>query len=317
LSATIKKWQPAEISLAYRLGEIGLFSARLKGFANRTHFTRTEPYAVLPDPQAESGENADFYFYPTYPVAFEPVPIATTGDWLVYTPYDFDNYFIDLKAIGSFDAYLKQFSSKSRSTLLRKVRKFEEASGGEISWRTFNQPEQMDEFFSLALPLSDATYQSRLLDSGLPRGPGFIEQAKTLAAGGGVRAFILFLNTKPVAYVFCFSNEGIVTYDYVGYDPSASNLSPGTILQFLILRSLFADPECSIFDFTEGEGAQKQFFGTASRRCAKSYFLRRSLKNVCLVRLHHGLNKFVEGIGALLDRFEIKARVRALIRRTA
>ena len=144
---------------------------------------------------------------------------------------------------------------------------------GEIFWPTFNQPAQMEEFFSLALPLSDATYQSRLLDSGLPRDPPFIEQAKTLAAGGGVRTFILFLNAKPVAYVFCFSNEGIITYDYVGYDSSVSNLSAGTILQFLILRSLFSDPECSIFDFTEGEGAQKQFFGTASRRCAKSYFL--------------------------------------------
>ena len=314
---TVKKWQRVEVALAYRLGEIGLFSAQLRGFANRTHFTRMEPYAALPNPQAESGETAGFYFYPTYPIAFKPTTVARTGDWLVYTPYDFNNYFIDLRAIGSFEAYLKQFSSKSRSTLLRKVRKFEEASGGEISWRAFSQSAEMEEFFSLALPLSDTTYQARLLESGLPRTPAFIEQAKTVAAGGGVRAFILFLNAKAVAYVFCFCHEGIVTYDYVGYDSSAGNLSPGTVLQFLILRSLFSDSECAIFDFTEGEGSQKQFFSTDSRRCAKSYFLRRSLKNVCLVRLHQGLNAFVEGIGALLDRFEIKARVRALIRRTA
>jgi CelD/BcsL family acetyltransferase involved in cellulose biosynthesis len=317
LSAAAQKWQPVEVALAYRLGEIGLFSAHLRGFANRTHFTRVEPYAALPDPQVESGEIAGFYFYPTYPIAFEPPTVTRTGDWLVYTPYDFENYFIDLKAIGNFEAYLKKFSSKSRSTLLRKVRKFEEASGGAISWRAFSQRAEMEEFFSLALPLSDTTYQSRLLDSGLPRTPAFKEQAKTIAAGGGVRAFILFLRARPVAYVFCFCNEGIVTYDYVGYDSSASNLSPGTVLQYLMLQSLFSDPACSIFDFTEGEGAQKQFFSTDSRRCAKSYFLRRSLKNVCLVRLHQGLNAFVEGIGALLDRFEIKSRVRALIRRTA
>lgn len=317
MSASDQQWQPVEVALTYRLGELSLFSVHFAGLANRTHFTHTEAYAGLPNPQAESGMDAGFYFYPSYPVAFDPETVATSGKWLVYTPYVFDRHFVDLKAIGSFETYLKQFSAKSRSTLLRKIRKFEEASGGKLSWRAFNRPDEMDEFFSLALPLSDATYQSRLLDSGLPSSSAFIDRAKSATAYGGVYAYLLFHQDRPVAYVFCFCSDGIVTYNYVGYDPKVSVLSPGTVLQYLVLQSLFSDPRCSIFDFTEGEGSQKQFFGRASRRCATSYFLPRTLRNVCLVRLHQGLNALVEDIGALLDRFGVKARVRALIRRAA
>jgi len=317
LLPTTHIWCPVEVALTYRLGEIKIFKKAFKGFANREHFTRIKPYDNFPAPEEESAPQSDFYFYPTYPVAFEPGRIDRKGGWLIYTPRVFNNYYVDFRAIGDFEAYLKQFSSKSRSTLLRKVRKFEGASGGPPQWRIFRTPSEMDEFFSLALPLSDTTYQSRLLDSGLPRSKAFIDRAKETAAQGGARGFLLFIKDRPVAYVFSYLRAGIVTYDYVGFDSSESSLSPGTVLQYLILRELFSDPNCSIFDFTEGEGAQKQFFGTASQRCAKSYFLRRTLMNELLIRTHIALNSFVESIGANLDRLGIKAKVRRFIRRAS
>jgi CelD/BcsL family acetyltransferase involved in cellulose biosynthesis len=315
LTETAGPWRETEVALTFRLGEIKVASKSLRGFANRRHFTRTNAFKGLPDPEQESAPEANFYFYPTYPIAFEPARIARSGDWLIYTPYAFDNYYVDLAAIGSFEAYLKLFSSRSRSTLLRKVRKFEEAGGGALNWRVFSARSEMSEFFALALPLSGTTYQSRLLGSGLPESKEFREHVERVAERGGVRGFLLFLKDKPVAYVVCFVSDGIVTYDYVGYASSESALSPGTVLQFLVLKALFADPSCSIFDFTEGEGAQKKFFGTASQRCAKSYFLRRSLRNAVLIRAHKGLNDFVEAVGRLLDRLGIKAAVRRLVRR--
>jgi len=317
LLPTTHIWRPVEVALTYRLGEIKIFKKVFEGFANREHFTRITPYRNFPAPEEESAPESDFYFYPAYPVAFDPVRIDRKGDWLIYTPHVFNNYYVDFRAIGDFEAYLKQFSSKSRSTLLRKVRKFEAASDGPPRWRIFRTPSEMEEFFSLALPLSEATYQSRLLDSGLPRSKAFIDRAKETAAQGDARGFLLFIKDKPVAYVFCYSRTGIVTYDYVGFDSSESSLSPGTVLQYLILRELFSDPNCFIFDFTEGEGAQKQFFGTTSQRCAKSYFVRRTLMNEFLIRAHMALNSFVESVGAYLDRLGIKAKVRRLIRRAS
>jgi hypothetical protein len=58
-------------------------------------------------------------------------------------------------------------------------------------------------------------------------------------------------------------------------------------------------------------------FGTEALLCAKSYFFRRTLMNRALVNMHYGLNRFVESVGLLLDKWGFKARLRKLIRRAA
>ena len=88
------------MGLSYRAGEIRLWTAKLGGLAPTTHYTRMRTYSELPDPAAESAARSDFFFYPSYPVAFEPRPVERRGDWLVYTPYTFACPYIYLRAIG-------------------------------------------------------------------------------------------------------------------------------------------------------------------------------------------------------------------------
>jgi hypothetical protein len=142
-------------------------------------------------------------------------------------------------------------------------------------------------------------------------------EAKRRAADGGALGFILFLHRRAVAYVFCFRQNGIVTYDYVGFDPGRAELSPGTVLLYLVLQYLFAEGRSRIFDFTEGEGGHKRLFGRSSVHCAKSYMLTDSWGNRILVRSHRGLNWSVEFVGRWLDRMGLKGRIRAMIRRSA
>jgi hypothetical protein len=70
----------------------------------------------------------------------------------------------------SYQDYLAGFSSKTRSTLGRKYRKLAERSGGALDIRDFNRADQIDAFMADAVPLSRRTYQTRLLDAGLPEG---------------------------------------------------------------------------------------------------------------------------------------------------
>jgi CelD/BcsL family acetyltransferase involved in cellulose biosynthesis len=151
----------------------------------------------------------------------------------------------------------------------------------------------------------------------LPSDPSFAAAVQARAATGDALGFILYLAGKAVAYVLCFRTEGIVTYDYVGFDAARSELSPGTVLQYLILQFLFAEGRSRIFDFTEGEGSQKRFFGTSSVRCGKSYMLEDTFANRLLLGSHSSLNRCVELVGQFLDRIGLKDKVRALIRRNA
>lgn len=317
MTSSADAWTPVKVELAYRLGEIPLFSWPLSGYAMRRHFTLIAPYANTPSPEVAGAPASDFLFYPCYPVSQDPPVVQRYSRWLVYTPYSFNNRFVDLRSIGTFDAYLQQFSSKSRSTLQRKVRKFEQSSQGRIDCRLYRTSEEVAEFLRIARPLSAGTYQARLLGAGLPESPEFQNHAVAMAAAGRVRAMLLFLNQAPVAFVFCFCTDGVATFDYVGFDTQFRELSPGTVLQFMLLQNLFSDGDCSIFDFTEGENEQKRLFGTSFQRCAKSYVFRYSIRAALAVTIHRRLNTMTERLGAWLHRFGLKAKLRALIRRTA
>jgi hypothetical protein len=89
------------------------------------------------------------------------------------------------------------------------------------------------------------------------------------------------------------------------------------VLHYFVLQSLFEERPIRILDFTEGEGQHKAFFASDHRLCAKTYFLRRNLFNLMLIRVHCGLNHLVERIGTALDRMGLKTKIKRWIRRVA
>jgi len=310
-------WRPVTLALSYRLGELALFDKQFRGLVDSRHFTQRAPLQGLPAIPDAPDPAPDLYFHPAYPVHSAPEPLVFFEQWIAYTPHCFINYYVDLEQLGSFDAYLAQFSSKSRWTLLRKVRRFAEADGGQLHWRKFTRPSEFDEFFHLATTISANTYQQRLLDKGFPVSPAFIADMKARAERQEAMGYILFLRGEAVAYEYCPCNDGIVSYSYVGYRPSVRSLSPGTVLQYLVLGALFEQRNIRLFDFTEGEGELKRFFSTHGRLCAKTYFFRRNLKNIAYVLAHCSLDNLVSGVGRVLHRLSLKSRVRKLIRALA
>lgn len=227
-------------------------------------------------------------------------------------PQVYSRHYIDM-AIGH-DSYMAQFSAKTRATLKRKMRKLADVDGGTLDVRTHHRPEQLDAFFAAALPLSGQTYQARLLDAGLPGHGAFREEAHRLASADNLRAYILFLEGRAVAYLYLPVVDDVLIYAYLGYDQALASLSPGTVLQMHALEALFAEQRFRYFDFTEGDGAHKALFGTDAVQCATVFLLKPTLANRALLAGHQAFNAAVEGSGAWLDRIGVKARVRKLLR---
>jgi CelD/BcsL family acetyltransferase involved in cellulose biosynthesis len=190
---------------------------------------------------------------------------------------------------GSFDAYLAGFSAKSRSTLRRKVRKFAERSGGAIDLRLYSTPSEMVQFHRYARAVSQLTYQERLLGAGLPDGPEALARMEALACRDSIRGWLLFLDGRPVSYLHAPAEGDTLVYAHLGYDPDISELSPGTVLQFEVMRQLVGQGRFRLFDFTEGEGQHKRQFGTADIDCLDLLLLRGTLPNLAA---GHGLNAF-------------------------
>ncbi|HRO58337.1 MAG TPA: GNAT family N-acetyltransferase [Burkholderiaceae bacterium] len=313
--SSVAPWRRLRTSLGYRIAIFTFWYWRFDALAYDRHFTELqvdEGLSALPD------DNSQCYIFPSYPISKTPAALRIDGDRLIYTPKTFPNYFVDLTLAGGFEQYLQGFSSKTRSTLKRKVRRFAEASpDGKLDWRVYRSPQEIGEFLTIATALSELTYQARLLDCGLPTEPEFREQALELARQGLAYGFMLFVGDRAAAYVFSQRHQGVVSYDYVGHDPEFNALSPGTVLQYQLLEYLFADPQAKVFDFTEGEGAHKALFSTGRRVCAKSLVFPRRFGTGLLVRSHLLLGKLNDLIDSLVDRLALRQKIRRLIRRGA
>lgn len=312
-AAATSSWQEGPFELVYRLGSVPLFRRRLSALHLRGHFLDlpADPAESRP-PLGRLGGGVDVIVAPSHPIR-EPLPRLTTVDGaLRYVVAQYSRHHAELS--GSLDEYLAKFGGKSRNTLKRKVRKFLDLGGGS-GMREYHGPKEIVEFHRRARAVSALTYQERLLDAGLPADPGFLDELVALARADSVRAYVLFLRDEPIAYLCCPAVDGVLLYDYLGYDPRHADLSPGTVLQYLAFEALFREQRFRAFDFTEGEGAHKRLFGTHETLCADICFFPQSASVRFWLGLHAGLDRISVRAAEGLDRLGLKSALKRLMRR--
>jgi CelD/BcsL family acetyltransferase involved in cellulose biosynthesis len=233
---------------------------------------------------------------------------------LRYVPRQLPHYYTDLRG-GPKQAF-QTMSSKTRSTMKRKVRNFEEFCGGELRWRVFRTPDEMRTYLSVACELARKTYQERLFDSGLPDTEEFRRDALALAAQDAVRAFLLFHGEKPIAYLYTPAPDGFLVYNYLGYDPEYATHSPGTVLQYLAFEMLYVEQRYPLYYWGYGYSQTKKVFSTGEVLGADIFYFRPTLRNHAAVRLHYALDRLSERVGMLLDGLSLKRTIRRWLKRT-
>lgn len=200
---------------------------------------------------------------------------------IVHVRQNYTRYFADFS--DGFDAYMAHFSSKSRATLKRKLKRYAELSGGVVDVRGYRTPDEVAAFADAALPVSRRSYQHRLLNAGLPDGDVARAEMATLAGADCVRAFLLFRDGQPVAYLYMPVVDGTLIYAYLGFDPDEAEHSPGTVLQIEAIRMLTEEGRYGRLDFTEGEGQHKRLFSTGGVACADVLLLCPTIGNRVLI----------------------------------
>lgn len=301
------------VTFNFLLGEILIARRTRLLCVRKVHFTEnTLPVSELHTIFSEIPTEAQGCLFSSHPID-NPLPqLSLVPSGICYIPLQTKRYYINLS--GTFEEYMQKFSSKTRSTLRRKIKKFRKLSGGDIDWKTYRSRDEANEFYHLARELSVSTYQERLFDAGLPTDEKFKEQMFELADKGQMFAYILFLNNKAVAYLYTPFHNNIFLYQILGYKSELSKYSPGTVLQFLVLEKLLNEGSYRMFDFTAGEGGQKAFFGTGFINCADIYYLRRDFLNVLLVGSHFTLALISEGIVWFLFKTGLKMKIKKLLR---
>jgi hypothetical protein len=307
-------WTPKRAQLRFLVGEIPLFALELPLLVQETHFTRQLVESGTGDACAgELPASVRGFLIRSRPVTERLPRVSISCGFIRYVPAQYERYFIDLR--GTFAEYLGKFSSKSRWTLQRKVRRLATLSDGRVDWRVYRTPDEMREFYPLARKVSEVSYQERLLHAGLPEDEEFRAEIFEHAKLGRTRGYLLFHQGKPIAYLLCVvEGSDILLYRYLGYNPHYQRWSPGMVLQYLVLEKLFAEREMRMFDFTEGEGPQKKFLSTGSVRCADIYRLPCRPVNLLIVVLHSILDVVSDCVVKTLDMFGLKSHVKNFVR---
>lgn len=215
--------------------------------------------------------DADGYAVTSLPEAM--LATLDTRGLLAFVRQRYVRYHTDL-TLGEA-AWTAGLSGSARSGLKRKAKKLAAVSGGAIDIRAYRTPGDFAVFHPLARTVSATTYQERLLGSGLPEDGAALQM---LAAADRLRAWLLFVDGEPVAYLCCTADGTSLRYDHVGHDPAHDDLSPGAVLQWEAMRQMFAD-RFARFDFTEGEGQHKRQFASAGTACVDVLLLRRTVAN--------------------------------------
>ena len=308
------EWHAAEYPLRFQFGDRTLFTRRLKLQAMQLSLPmllRRDEWSV-PEP-SQLPHNTAGCLVRSVPGDDSDATITRSGGYLRYVIERGPRYYLELS--GSFDEYLqKHFSSKTRSTLQRKIRKFSEFSGGTVDWRVYRSVDEMRAFHAFALAVSDQTYQEKLFGSGLPRSPEFIADMQRRAESDGVRAYVLFSQGTPVAYLYLPTEAETLVYAYLGFAPGFREWSVGTILHWFAVKDLFGESRFRYLDFTEGDGEHKKLFATGNVSAESVLFLRDSPFHRLLLRAHSRTNGISASVGLMLERLGIKSVARRVLR---
>lgn len=162
---------------------------------------------------------------------------------------------IDLPA--TWEAYLAQLSSKDRHELRRKLRRADGARPRiEVARTPAGIGALMDSF--IALHRKSKAGKARFMDT---RMEGFFRRMGAAMAGAGWAAlWLLWLDDRPAAALFCLEYGETVGLYNSGFDPEARALSPGVVLIARTIEDAIARGYRR-YDFLRGDEPYKYGFG--------------------------------------------------------
>jgi len=306
-------WQTAPVTFKFMLSDFVLFkrsrTLKIKPFEG---FSGIETGVLKLPENVTLGPSEKGYLLRSYPLQSRQPVFRRDRGYIYYIPQQFDRYYIDLQA--TFEEYTSKFSSKTRSTIKRKIKKFSAQCEDGLHWESYKTVDEMQQFFDLARQVSETSYQEKLLDAGLPDTESFKSSIVKLAEQDLVRGYLLFDGKRPVAYMYCPVSKGTLIYQYLGYDPDYIKWSVGTILHWLAFEDIFNEKRYKYFDFTEGQSEHKRMYSTDSMFCGNVYIFPKSLATYALVGSHYVVDLISKTLGNWADQLGLKSKLKKIIR---
>lgn len=159
--------------------------------------------------------------------------------------------YLDLPA--SFDEFLRSLSRKSRQQFTRYASMLVRDFPGKVSFQSVGSECDVEDFAFKTDEISQKTYQRAV-------GAGFVNNAemrdilRAAAQKGALRACLLYINERPVAFASGILSKRTLYGTFTGYDPAFKKYRPGfQTLMRLIQESFESRAELSRVDAGSGD----------------------------------------------------------------
>jgi CelD/BcsL family acetyltransferase involved in cellulose biosynthesis len=157
----------------------------------------------------------------------------------------------------TWDGYLASLPGKDRHELRRKLRR---AEAGRPRVEVARTPAAMSVLMDgfVALHRRSKVGKARFMDEAMEA--FFRDLGVSLAAAGLAALWMLWLDERPAAALFCLEQAGVVSLYNSGFDPDARAMSPGVVLIARTIEDAIARG-FRRYDFLRGEEPYKYGFG--------------------------------------------------------
>jgi hypothetical protein len=179
--------------------------------------------------------------------------------------------------------FYRGLSPKTRENIKYKARKLRNDFSGPVWIRSFREVSDIDALAQDAEQVASKSYQ-RGLGVGFGDSPAMRDRLRLKAQKGWLRAYILYIANRPIAYWIADLNLRTLGGEFVGYDPDLAQYSPGMCLMTKVIEDMCNDPNHPIeeVDFAQGHAHYKEALSNREWQEAAIYIFARSLKGLRL-----------------------------------
>jgi CelD/BcsL family acetyltransferase involved in cellulose biosynthesis len=216
----------------------------------------------------------------------------------------------------TLDAYLANLGSKTRADVRRQERRLAKQASDQVACAVFSTAQSIGAFLKDVEVVSRRTYQWNLLGMGIENNESIRALLQSAADRGWFRGYVLRCVGKPVAFMIGYLYRGVYLSESIGYDPDWAGWSVGNVLHLYVMRDLAAlGDSVQWFDFLYGDNQNKERLSTAAHPEQNVYLIPDTLRWRPVVFALRAFDVVAEAITRLLERHQIKQKVRRVLRK--
>lgn len=205
-----------------------------------------------------------------------------------------------IKPQGAWDDFFRSRSTRFRKASRNKLNKI--AKRGRVDVRRYHAPEDMEEALKIIFEIGLKGWKQTINNS-VSSTEGnrafYAGIARELSPVGGVDIWVLSLDGVPIAFEYHIRNGKYIIGLVGDFDDSYKDISPGSVLDFHIMKSLFEEGGC-VYNMGSGSSFYKDNWTSDSVKYKKFFFYRNSTYGKFLGFTE---KKLITGLKGIRDRF--------------